>query len=244
LPGAGGCDEAPVSQGARHRPELLADLGKLRPEATALNELHDLAAAYALNALDPEDRWTYERHLDTCERCREEVARLRDGAAELAYAAEGPEPSQELRERILDAARAERPAPVVPLRRRWLFPATAVAAAAAACTAIGLALWANSLRNEIDRQRTVAFQGVPGQLVISGDEASIVTCVDRAPAGKTYEAWVIENEVPRPAGLFRGGCGTVELTREVEPGVTVAVTLEPGPGSDVPTGDVLMSANV
>jgi anti-sigma-K factor RskA len=119
-----------------------------------------------------------------------------------------------------------------------------VAAAAAACAAIGLALWANSLRNEIDRQRTVAFQGVPGQLVISGDEASIVTCVDRAPAGKTYEAWVIENDVPRPAGLFRGGCGTVELTREVEPGVTVAVTLEPGPGSDVPTGDVLMSANV
>ena len=26
-------------------------------------ELHDLAAAYALDALDPEDRWTYEQHL-------------------------------------------------------------------------------------------------------------------------------------------------------------------------------------
>jgi anti-sigma-K factor RskA len=207
-------------------------------------ELHDLAAAYALDAVDPEDRWTYERHLDTCEPCREEVARLREGAADLAYIAEGPEPRPELRDRILRVAREERPASVVPLRRRWLFPATALAAAAAACAAIGLGLWANSLRDEVDRQRVVAFQGTPGQLVISGDEASIVTCVDRAPPDKTYEAWVIENEVPRPAGLFRGGCGTVELTRPVDPGVTVAVTLEARGGSDVPKGDVLMSANV
>jgi anti-sigma-K factor RskA len=207
-------------------------------------ELHDLAAAYALNALDPEDRWTYERHLDTCERCREDVVPLRDGAAELAYAGAGAEPRPELRDRILRAAREEHPAAVIPLRRRWLFPATAVAAAAAACAAIGLGLWANSLRGEVDRQRVVAFRGTPGQLVISGDEASIVTCVDKAPLDKTYEAWVVENEVPRPAGLFRGGCSTVELTRPVEPGVTVAVTLEARGGSDVPKGDVLMSANV
>jgi anti-sigma-K factor RskA len=212
--------------------------------SVAQPELHELAPAYALNALDPEDRWTYQRHLDTCERCREEVARLREGAAELAYAAAWPEPRPELRDRILRAAREERPAPVIPLRRRWLFPATAVAAAAAACAAIGLGLWANSLRDQVDRQRVVAFSGAPGQLVISGNEASIVTCVDRAPLEKTYEAWVIENEVPRPAGLFRGGCGTVELTRPVEPGVTVAVTLEAAGGSDVPKGDILMSANV
>jgi anti-sigma factor RsiW len=109
-------------------------------------EIHDLAAAYAVNALDPEDRWTYERHLETCERCRNEVAALREGATQLAYAAEGPEPSPELRERILRAAREERPAPVTPLRRGWLLPATAVAAVAATLAAIGLGLWANSLR--------------------------------------------------------------------------------------------------
>lgn len=207
-------------------------------------ELHDLAAAYALNALDPEDRWTYERHLDTCERCRDEVAALREGAAQLAYATDDPEPRPELRERILRAAREERPAPVIPLRRRWLLPATAVAAVAAACTAIGLGLWANSLRDQVDDQRVVAMQGRAGQLVISGDEASIVTCVDEAPADKTYEAWVIENDVPRPAGLFRGGCATVRLTRPVEPGVVVAVTLENAGGANTPQGDVLMSANV
>jgi anti-sigma-K factor RskA len=206
-------------------------------------ELHDLAAAYALNALDPEDRWTYERHLDTCDRCRAEVAALREGAAELPFATVGPEPRPELRDRILRAAREERPARVVPLRRRWLFPATAVAAAAAAVAAIGLGLWANSLRDPAD-QRVVAMNGGAGQVVISGDEASLVTCVEPAPAGKTYEAWVIAGDVPRPAGLFAGGCRTVELTRPVEGGNTVAVTLEDEGGVPAPTGDILMSANV
>jgi anti-sigma-K factor RskA len=207
-------------------------------------ELHDLAAAYALDALDPEDRWTYERHLDGCDACREEVARLREGAVSLAYAAEGAEPRPELRDRILRAAREERPAPVIPLHRRWLLPATAIAATTAAVAAIGLGLWANSLRDQVDRQRVVAFTGAPGQLVVSGDEAAIVTCVDQAPADKTYEAWVIKGEVPHPAGLFRGGCSTLELTRPVEPGDTVAITLEAAGGSDVPTGDIFMRANV
>jgi hypothetical protein len=171
------------------------------------------------------------------------VARLREGAAALAYAATGPEPRPELRERILTAAREERPATVIPLRRRWLFPMTAIAAAAAAVAAIGLGLWANSLRDQVDGQRVVAMEG-GGRLVVSGQEAAIVACVEQAPADKTYEAWVIRDQVPRPAGLFRGGCGTVELTRPVEAGDTVAVTIEAAGGVDVPKGTILMSADV
>jgi anti-sigma-K factor RskA len=209
-------------------------------------ELHDLAAAYALNALDPEDRWTYERHLDTCERCRDEVAALRDGAAQLAYAGEGPEPRPQLRERILQAAREEgQPEPrIVPLRsRRWVLPLTAAAAVAASIAAVGLGLWANSLRSGAE-QRVVPTIGAPGQVVISGDSAELITCVDQAPAGMTYEAWVIEADTPRRAGLFRGGCTKVPLTRPVERGDTIAVTLERAGGVDRPTSDVLMSANV
>ena len=210
----------------------------------ARTEIHDLAAAYALDALDPEDRWTYERHLDTCERCREEVAALRDSATELAYAAEGPEPPPELRERILAAARNEpRTAKVVPLRRRWLFPATAVVAVAAACAAVGLGLWANSLRNG-PPQRIVAVQGAPGNLIVSGDRATLVVCLDEAAPNRTYEAWVIEARRPRPAGLFPGGCSSVPLDEPVEPGDVVAVTLEPAGGSDQPTSDVLATARV
>ena len=210
------------------------------------SELHDLAAAYALNALDPEDRWTYERHLDTCERCREEVAALREGAAQLAYAGEGPEPRPELRERILQAAREEgQPkAEVVPFgSRRWVLPLTAAAAVAASIAAIGLGLWANSLRGGTE-QRVVPMTGGAGQVVISGDSAELITCVDRAPTGKTYEAWVIEGDTPRRAGLFAGGCTKVPLTHPVERGNTIAVTLERSGGVDRPTTDVLLSANV
>ena len=168
---------------------------------------------------------------------------MREGAAVLAYAATGPEPRAELRERILTAAREERPATVIPLRRRWLFPMTAVAAAVAAVAAIGLGLWANSLRDQVDGQRVVAMEG-GGRLVVSGREAAIVACVEQAPADKTYEAWVIRDQIPRPAGLFRGGCGTIELTRPVEAGDIVAVTIEAAGGVDVPKGKILMSADV
>jgi anti-sigma-K factor RskA len=206
-------------------------------------EIHDLAPAYALDALDPEDRWTYERHLDTCERCRAEVAALRESAEELAHAAGGAEPRPELRDRILAAARAEpQTATVVPIRRRWLFPATAVAAVAAACLALGLGLWANSLRDG-PSQRVVAMEG-GGSLVIEGDQATLVACVDDPPAGKTYEAWVIEGNEPRAAGLFAGGCQHVELAEPVEPGNTVAVTVEASAGVDRPTTNPVMSANV
>jgi anti-sigma-K factor RskA len=207
-------------------------------------ELHDLAAAYALNALDPEDRWTYERHLDTCERCRKEVASLREGAEQLAYASEGPEPRPELRERILRAAREDAGPKIVPFRqRRWVLPLTAAAAVAASIAAVGLGLWGNSLRGGTE-QRVVPMTGGAGRVVVSGDSAQLITCVRQAPPGKTYEAWVIEGDTPRPAGLFRGGCTDVPLTRPVESGNTVAVTLERAGGADRPTGDVLMSANV
>lgn len=207
-------------------------------------ELHDLAAAYALNALDPEDRWTYERHLDTCERCREEVASLRESAAQLAYAQEGPTPRPELRDRILRAAREERPAKVVQFPR-WLFPVTAVAAVAASIAAVGFGLWANSLRDKTGgEQRVVAVNGAPGALIVAGDEGRLVLCLDETPASKTYEAWVIQGKTPKPAGLFAGGCQTVTLTHPVQGGNTVAVTLENEGGSDTPHGDILASANV
>jgi anti-sigma-K factor RskA len=211
-------------------------------------ELHDLAAAYALDALDPEDRWTYELHLDECDRCRDEVARLRETATELAYVTEGPAPSPELRDRILREARAGAPAEVVPLRRRWLFPATAAAAVAAAAAAVALGLWGNSLRDGSApvQQRVVPVQSdeAAGNLIVAGDEGTLVVCLDQAPSGKTYEAWVIEGQTPRPAGLFSGGCQSVPLEEPVASGNTVAVTLEDEGGAAAPTSDILLSASV
>src|SRR5688572_20595192 len=115
-----------------------------------VNALHDLTAAYALDALEPEDAREYEVHLARCDRCRTELVELSETASALAYAAEAPAPPRELRARILQQASRER-SNVVPLRPCWTIPVAAVAAVAA-CAAIGLGIWAASLSGKLDRR--------------------------------------------------------------------------------------------
>src|SRR5579859_3900887 len=100
-------------------------------------DLHDLTAAYALDALEPDEAQAYEEHLGQCEQCREQLAELNEPVAALAFGAVAPAPPPRLRESILSAAAAER-SNVIPLRpRSWTPRVLAVAAAAAACVAVG-----------------------------------------------------------------------------------------------------------
>jgi anti-sigma-K factor RskA len=224
-------------------------------------EPHDLVAAYALDALDDEERVDFERHLADCAVCKAQLAELEEASTALAYA-ESVEPPPALRERILEAAHAENGKVVQFPRRRWLFPATVAAAAAAAVVAIGVGLWANSLSRDLDRERsanagyaralqllgggaevTQLADAEGGLLVAPDGEAALVVCgLQPAPKDKTYEAWVIEGETPRPAGLFRGGggCPPVLLEQKVRPGTQVAVTLERKGGATRPTGPILV----
>lgn len=218
--------------------------------------LHDLTPAYALDALDVEERAAYEEHLATCERCREELETMQRTASSLAYAVRSPAPPPELRERILDEARSER-GNVVPFRGRRLTYALGAAAAAAACVAVAIGLWAASLSSELERERSVveiladpqsrslAMEGGEGRLVVTGtgDAALVVAGVAAAPEGMTYEIWVIEDDRPLRAGLFDGSGSrdVVRLTRPVPPGAQVAVTIEREGGVDAPTSEPVMS---
>ena len=205
--------------------------------------VHELSAAYVLDALEPAEREAFEEHLASCPSCQEEVADLSLAATELAWAADPAEPSPELRDRILEAARAERPN-VVPLRPRRMSRVWAVAAVAA-CVAIGLAIWNVSLHDQLSNARTGALQRVPvaglqGSVVVgSGGSAALVAFrLPAAPAGKTYEAWVIpKGKSPAPAGLFEGGATAtfVPIRGKVARGSQVAVTVEPAGGSLQPT---------
>jgi anti-sigma-K factor RskA len=204
--------------------------------------VHDLTAAYALDALEPDEERGYEEHLAGCERCREELASLQAVAGLLAYAVEPARPPASLRGRVLDAARAERPN-VVPLRRARSFsrPLAAVAAVAA-CAAIGLGIWNISLHHRLgeaqEALRGVPLTGAKGSVVVSGGSgALVVSDLAPAPAGKTYEAWVVEGGHASPAGTFSGGGRTIviRLTRALPAGAVVAVTLERAGGVDQPT---------
>jgi anti-sigma-K factor RskA len=220
---------------------------------------HDLLAAYALDALDDDERERFERHLEECEECAEQLALLREPVAALAYAAEGPAPPEALRGRIIEGARAEPRAPVIRIRRRnWPLAALGGVAAAAACLAIGLGIWANSLSNSLDSEKNARATyeeflaggatakpliGADGFLLVKNDgRAALVVCdLADAPSAKTYEAWVISGKTPQPAGTFRGGngCGPVLLTERVPGKATVAVTLERAGGATSPTLPIL-----
>ena len=224
------------------------------------NALHELTAAYALDALDPEDARAYEAHLARCERCRDELAALAEAAGALALATEAPAPPRELRARILQQAQRERPN-VVPMRPRRLAPVAAVAAVAA-CVAVGLGIWAASLSNKLDRrdaelarqQKVTAILATPdartisfprGTLVIAknGEAALVVNNLDAAPQGKTYEAWISAGGTPKPAGTFDGGGGVVAVPLEgsLKPGASVLVTEERSGGVDTPTQKPFLS---
>lgn len=224
--------------------------------------VHELTAAYALDALDPEDRRTYEAHLGDCPRCREELGAMWRTSEALAVGAFGPEPSPDLRDRILAAARAE-PHVVVPLepRRSRTAPVLGALAAAAAAVALAVGLWGSQVSGDLDEARsalererataavladpgarTVALQEGEGRLVLAPDGRAVLLVdeLDPAPEGKTYEVWVVSHgESPQRAGLFSGEDerDVVLVEGTVEPAQVVLVTIEDAGGVDAPTSE-------
>ena len=125
----------------------------------------ELAAGYAVNALEPEDEQAFAGHLRGCDRCRATLAEMQQVASEVAYAVEPVEPPADLRRRILDNAAAERVAvfgttpPTVPsparqrAEMRWRPRLSWVAAAAAGLAIVALAGWNVTLRGDNDAQQ-------------------------------------------------------------------------------------------
>jgi anti-sigma factor RsiW len=221
--------------------------------------IHDLTAGYALDALDREERRAYEEHLPACDRCHDELSSFWEVAATLALASTGPEPSPELRDRILAGARAE-PQKVVPFARRSALTRVRIVsavAAVAALVAIALGAWAVSLHGRLGNAtarlaaeqsnlsvvsdpaaRTVALAKGEGRLVVApgGHAVMIVDGLSAAPSGKAYEVWVIMGTTPKRAGLFRGGSrSVVAIAGTVGKDAVVAVTLERAGGVNAPT---------
>jgi anti-sigma-K factor RskA len=74
------------------------------------HELHLLTGSYALDALTDDERAEFEKHLDRCPSCAEEVRGLRETAARLAMAtAVAPPPG--MRQEVLAAAALTRQLP-------------------------------------------------------------------------------------------------------------------------------------
>lgn len=127
-------------------------------------DAHALAAAYALDALDPREREEFADHLARCEACRQEVAEFRATTARMAAAA-ALAPPDAMKQRTMAAVDAVRQLPPrVPvaaatpsgsfgaaLRRRAL-PLALAASLAAAASFAGLAAWQNGQSRQYEQQ--------------------------------------------------------------------------------------------
>lgn len=106
------------------------------------NEISDLLGAYALDAVDPDEREVVERHLRECARCRAEVQDHRETAAMLAHS--GSDAPDGVWQRIAESLEEPPPglrlAPVdaykLPRRRR--VPRAMLAALAAAAVVVAV----------------------------------------------------------------------------------------------------------
>ena len=228
----------------------------------------DLKEAYALGALSEEERREVEDYLGTHPELRAEVDDLRSVANLLALTPQEYEPSPELRRDLLSrisSSPVATPAAAPSPRRAGLWrlfgPGGLAAAAVLALVTVGMFVWNaalqeenQTLQGELQGQQTYALegtgaaQGVQGEVVRLGDERAMLIAEDlpSPPEGETYEAWILREDVPEPAGLFEpddAGVAAAPIEGSIEDADAVAVTVEPSGGSSSPTSDPLMTAS-
>lgn len=230
-------------------------------------DLHALAAAYALDALDPAERAEFEAHLETCASCRTDVDELREAAGELGAIAASPPPPH-LRARVLDEiARTPQLAGSAPTdelaeRRRRRVPALLASAAALVILVVGAAfvIRAGGGSNGVDSVLAAADAVEVTLAPVSDDAVGSVRVVWSSAEGRVavigsdlpdpgadrvYELWAIVDATPVPAGLFEvdGGALSDVEDLDVEP-IAWGVTVEPAAGSEEPTTPILFYGEI
>jgi anti-sigma-K factor RskA len=168
-------------------------------------DLHALAGAYALDALDGAERDRFERHLRGCRACESEVRGFAAAAAALAMAA-AAEPPPGLKQRVLAAAAVTRQSPptvaegagaadrrprAAAPRRSWLprlaVPVAAVGLGAAAVLG-GVTVWTQHQLTTVqaENQAIAAVLAAPDAQIATARTTAggIATVVASHSAGK------------------------------------------------------------
>ncbi len=232
-------------------------------------DIHHLAAAYALDALDERERAVFEEHYASCEVCAADVRRFRATAGRLAHASAAA-PSPDVRARVLAEVAATRQLP--PLvdggvrslgsRRRQVLGAGLGIAAAFLLLLAGVVVLRDG-GGGMGEELAAVVEAPDGRMVTltgTGDVAGSVMVAwsaerDRvllmadglppAPDGQAYELWLIGEAGPMPMNVLDPASGGVVHHMLDLPDRPTAwgVTLEPAAGSPVPTGEILYQAS-
>jgi anti-sigma-K factor RskA len=226
--------------------------------------------AYVLGALPEQERRELEEYLAAHPERQAEIDELGNVASLLALSPPEQEPSPELRRSIMAVVEAQRP----PARTRsWLagvkelLSVRNLALGAAALLVIGLFSWNMLLQGQVkdlqgqvaslqdsQQSRMVALAGTgaaqraEAEVILLKDHKAVLMAEDmpRVPENKTYQIWVIEDDVPQPSGLFEADGDTVAAVVEkpLDEDDVIAITIEPNGGSQQPTTDPMLTAKL
>lgn len=196
--------------------------------------MHALAGLYAIDALETEaERRRFERHLQRCRSCSDEVRGLRETATRLGFAA-ARRPPPTLRPRVMSAVATASQLPVVrhharprPRTLPLLPRLSTLAAGAAVAVALVLGAALAVAQHRLDQVRTsdqaiAAVLAAPDAQVLTsstsagGTTTLVVSAARRQmivtaaglpapPSGKVYQLWLIGPPQTRSAGLLPAG---------------------------------------
>lgn len=218
---------------------------------------HPLAdlGAYALGALDEQERGRVEAHTRECAACSAEVSAYSTALSAYAAAVDRPG-APALREQIVARHRRggnafmswlRRPVPAaLPIALTIALVASLASAVVARREAEGYAAVLAGVADGrvVALQNTGELPGARGSLVIpQGGSPYLILEMPAPPAGRAWEAWVLRDGRPIAAGVasVREGVLTVLLATPFLAGDGVAVTHEPAGGVAAPTSPAVLA---
>jgi anti-sigma-K factor RskA len=228
-------------------------------------DLHHLAAAYTLDALNAAERAQFEEHYATCDICRTEVVEFRETAAELASVSATPARPEVKSAVMAEIAKTRQlsplPMPVVGLASRPSRPLmmTVLAAAAAVVLFVAGAAIFGSSGDDFGDEIAAVLSAPDGFVELSSDGPGTVNVawrdgravvigegLPKLGSDEAYELWVIDDAGAHPTRLLDRADGG-ELRRIVDIARVPrawGITVEPSSGSETPTEPIVFIADV
>jgi anti-sigma-K factor RskA len=218
-------------------------------------ELLELATPYALHAVSDAERAAIDRQLaaapaSVAEAFREEVRAVRETMTAMSAATAAAPPTR-LRAAVLAAVQSD-----ASRRSRWR---TALLAAAAAIV-VGLAAFGAGIAMRPSSKPTMAAQimAAPDVRTVSGQLAGgtatvlfsrgmnagvlVMNNVPPPSQGTVYQMWLLGDKGPTSAGTMNTAAvapSTTDTLTDLGHSSALAFTVEPGTGSQQPTGKIL-----
>lgn len=109
-------------------------------------------------------------------------------------------------------------------------------------------------RRQLQQSQTIELEGSWADQGANAEVASIhknkiilvAKNMPSVPEGRTCQIWVIDDDVPKPSGLFQpdGNMTAAPVTNSISKADVIAVTVEPVGGSEKPTSDPVLLAEL